>query len=77
MFVLRGENLIIHLETDIYFVTRILPQGEALRYPLPVGQVNMDRFRRHHCGGVPLTKGCINIALVTDVAKICALAIIV
>ena len=34
MFVLRGVNLIICLETDIYFVTELLLQGEALRYPL-------------------------------------------
>ena len=44
MFVLRGTNLIIRPEMDIYFVTRLLPQGEALRYPLPTGRVNMDRF---------------------------------
>lgn len=76
MFVLMGTNLIIRLETDIYFVTRLLPQGKALRYPLPPGQVNMDRLWRRHCGGVPLTEGCINIASMTNVAERCALAII-
>ena len=77
MFVLRGTNLIIHPEMDIYFVTMLLPQGEALRYPLPTRRLNLDRFRRRHCGDAPLTEGCINIASVTDVVERCALAIIV
>ena len=77
MFVLRGMNLIICLETNIYFVAILLPQGEVLRYPLPIGRVNMDRLWRQHCGGAPLTNGCINIASVTYVAERCALAIIV
>ena len=77
MFVLRGMNLIIHPEMDIYFVIGLLPQGEALRYPLPIGQVNMDRFWRRHCGSADLTEGCINITSVIDVAEQCALAIIV
>ena len=77
MFVLRRMNLIIHPETNIYFLIRLLPQGKPLRYPLPVGRVNMDRFWRRHYGGAPLTKGCINIASVIDVAERCALAIIV
>ena len=37
----------------------------------------MDRFQRRHCGGAPLTEGCINIASVTDVAEQCAMALIV
>lgn len=77
MFILQGMNLVIHPEMDIYFVTGLLPQGEALRYPLPAGRVNLDRFQRQHCGGAPLTKGCINIASVTDVVEWCALAVIV
>ena len=77
MFVLMGKNLIIHPETDIYLLTRLLPQGEALRYLLPAGRVNMDRFRQCHCGGTPLTEGCINITSVIDVAERCALAVIV
>ena len=77
MFVLKGTNLVICPETDIYFVTGLLPHGEALRYPLPARRVNMDRFQRRHYSGAPLTEGCINIASVTDVAERCALAIIV
>ena len=77
MFIMRGTNLIIHPETDIYFVTGLLPQGEALRYPLPTGRVNIDRFWRRHCVGAPLTEGCTNIVSMTDVAEQCALAIIV
>ena len=45
MFVLRGTNLIIRLEMDIYFLIELLCQGEALRYPLPAGRVNLDRFQ--------------------------------
>ena len=77
MFVLRGTNLVICPKMDIYFMTGLLPQGETLRYPLSAGRVNLDKFQRRHCGGAPLTNGCINIASVTDVAERCALAIIV
>lgn len=61
MFMLRGTNLVIHPETDVYFVTGLLLHGEALRYPLPSGRVDLERFQRCHCGGVPLTEGCISI----------------
>lgn len=44
MFILRGTNLIIHPEMDIYFVTGLLLQGEALRYPLSTGRVNLYIF---------------------------------
>ena len=37
----------------------------------------MDRFRRRHYSGAPLTEGCINITSVINVAEWCALAIIV
>ena len=77
IFMLRGTNLVICLETNIYFLTRLIPHGEALRYPLSSGRVNLDRFQRRHWGGAPLTEGCINIGLVTDVAEQCALAVIV
>ena len=77
MLVLWGTNLIIHPKADIYFVTGLLPQGEALRYPLPAGRVNLDRFQRRHCGGAPLTEGCINITSVKYVVERYALAIIV
>lgn len=50
-----GMNLVICPETNVCFVTRLLPHGEALRYPLPSGRVDLERFQRRHCGGVPLT----------------------
>ena len=62
MFVLHGMNLVIHPEMDVYFVTGLLPDGEALRYPLPSRRVDLERFQRRHCGGVPLIEGCISIA---------------
>ena len=77
MFVSCGTNLVIHPEIDVYFVIGLLPHGEALRYPLPIGRVYLDRFRRWHCGGAHLMEGCIKIASVTDVAERCALAVIV
>ena len=77
MFVLQGMNLVIHPEMDIYFVTRLLIQGEAPRYPLPAGRVDLDRFRRRHCGGAPLTEGCINITSMKNLAEPCARAVIV
>ena len=66
MFVLHGTKLVIHPETDIYFVTELLPQGEVLQYPLPIRRVDLDTFQRRNCGGVPLTEGCISIASVTN-----------
>lgn len=76
VFLLHGCDLAIRPEIDIYFVTRLLPQGEALRYPLPSRRVDFLQFRMCHCGGVPLMEGCINIALVTDLAIWCPLATI-
>ena len=74
---MQGCDVDICHETDIYFVTRFLPQGEALRYPLPSGRVDLDRFSAGHSGRAPLTEGCIAIATVTDLGERCALATIV
>ena len=77
MFMLRGMSLAIHPETNFYFVTKLLPEGEALRDPLPASRVDLEIFRRHQCGGVPLIEGFINIASVTDLEERCALEMIV
>ena len=42
VFMLRGCDVAICPETDIYFLTRLLPQGEVLRYPLPSGRVDFE-----------------------------------
>ena len=44
MFVLLGTNLVIRPEIDVYFVTGLLPHGEVLRYLLPFGKVDLERF---------------------------------
>ena len=77
MFVLHGTNLAIHPKIDVYFVTGLLPRGEALQYPLPYGRVDLERFQACHFGGAPLTEGCISIASVTELVEKCALAAIV
>lgn len=77
VMVLWGCDLAICPETDIYLVTELLPKGQVLRYPLPSGRVDLERFLASRYGGAPLMEGCIAIATVTNLAEKCALAAIV